>query len=261
VATDTQASETLHRHRAVWERKPGLRRVYQEEFFWRLLAHRKEGGRCVEVGGGPGFFKQALPEVISTDLVWCPWLDVVADAQRLPFGSESVTNVFGLDVLHHIAAPLEFLREVERVLVTGGRLILVEPWITPFSYLVYRYFHQEDCDLSALPWNGDNRQPREAKKAFEGNAAIPYLLFAGQNRAITFESLPRLKALVIEPFCLFAYLLSFGFKSPNLLPESMYPRIAKFERATLPLWKNVASLRVLLVLEKSPVDPKCAEGQ
>jgi SAM-dependent methyltransferase len=251
AAIDTQAHETLRRHRAVWDKKPGLRRVYKEEFFARLLASRKARGLCVEVGGGPGFFKELLPEVISTDLVWCPWLDVVADAQKLPFRSDRVTNVFGLDVLHHIAAPLAFLQEVERILAPGGRLILVEPWITPLSYLIYRFFHQEGCDLSVLPWKADDSQSVPSKKAFDGNAAIPYLLFAGQNRSMTFESLPRLSPVVIEPFCLFAYLLSFGFKSMNLLPESLYPSISKFERATLPLWRDFAALRVLLVLEKS----------
>jgi SAM-dependent methyltransferase len=258
VASDSQAHKTLLRHRGVWEQKPGLRRVYNEEFFARLLASRKAGGTCIEVGAGPGFFKQLLPEVISTDLVCTPWLDVVADAQKLPFRNDSVTNVFGLDVLHHIAAPLAFLQEVERLLALGGRLILVEPWITPFSYLVYRCFH--DCDLSVLPWKADDRQSVPSKKAFDGNAAIPYLLFAGQNRAMTFGSLPRLTPKVIEPFCLFAYLLSFGFKSLDLLPESLYPGISKFERATLPLWRNVAALRVLVVLEKSVAAANATNG-
>jgi hypothetical protein len=36
----------------------------------------------------------------------------------------------------------------------------------------------------------------------------------------------------------------------NLLPESLYPALSKFERATLPLWRSLAALRVLLVLEK-----------
>jgi hypothetical protein len=144
---------------------------------------------------------------------------------------------------------------VERVLVPGGRLILVEPWVTPFSYVVYRYFHQEDCDLSALPWISDDEHCVAAKKAFDGNTAIPYLLFAGQNRAMTFESLPRMNPVLIEPFCLFAYLLSCGFKSPNLLPEFLYPSIAKFERATVRLWRSVAALRVSIVLEKSVLMP------
>jgi hypothetical protein len=100
---DAQAQEYFSRHRRVWEQKPVLRRIYKEEFFARLLSFRKNDGVSVEVGAGPGFFKQTLPSVISTDIVWCPWLDAVADAQKLPFQSSTVANIFGVDMLHHLA--------------------------------------------------------------------------------------------------------------------------------------------------------------
>lgn len=251
MAIDTQAQEFFSRHRRVWERKRVLRRIYNEEFFARLLSFRKKDGTSVEVGAGPGFFKQALPGVLSTDIVWCPWLDAVADAQKLPFQTASVANIFGVDMLHHVAAPMTFLREAQRVLVSGGRLILVEPWVTPFSYFIYRFFHQEECDLSARPWELAEAQPPSDKKAFDGNQAIPYLLFGKRHRSQTFGSLPGLTPLAIEPFCLFSYLLSMGFKPMSLLPEFFYPAVSKIERATLPLWRRLAALRVFLALEKS----------
>jgi len=249
VPIDTQAREVFLRHRRVWQEKPVLRRIYNEEFFARLLSSRAPGGISIEVGGGPGFFKELLPTVISTDLIPSPALDAVVDAQILPFRSASVTNILGLDILHHIAAPMAFLQEAQRVLAVGGRLVLVEPWISSFSRFVYRYLHQEDCDLSARPWelNG-SRGP--GKKAFEGNQAVPYLLFGPRAIARTLETLRNLKLINLEPFCLFAYLLSFGFKSMNLMPEFLYPAVAGFERRTLPLWRRAAALRVLLVLEK-----------
>jgi SAM-dependent methyltransferase len=216
-----------------------------------LLSAKTSGGVSVEVGGGPGFFKQLLPSVISTDLVSCPWLDVVADAQALPFQTSSVTNVFGLDVLHHLAAPMKFLKEAERVLIPGGRLVLVEPWITPFSYLIYNYFHHEECDFSARPWEANDGEIPQTKKALDGNPALPYLMFRTRNRQKTLAELPGFSRVATEPFCLFAYLLSFGFKATNLLPESLYPAVSALERHTLPLWRHVAALRVLLVLEKS----------
>ena len=253
VTTETEAQEVLRRHQRVWQQKPVLRRIYNEEFFSRLLSAKTPGGVSVEVGGGPGFFKQLLPSVISTDLVSCPWLDVVADAQALPFQTSTVTNVLGLDVLHHLAAPMKFLKEAERVLIPGGRLVLVEPWITPFSRFLYRYFHQEDCDLSVRPWKLDEAREAPVKKAFEGNQAIPYLLFGSQNRQKTLAMIPHLACMVAEPFCLFAYLLSFGFKEMNLLPEALYPTVSMLERYSLPLWRRLAALRVLLVLEKTRV--------
>ena len=251
MAIDAQAQEYFSRHRRVWEQKPVLRRIYREEFFARFFSHRKDDGVSVEVGAGPGFFKLTLPSVISTDIVWSPWLDVVADAQQLPFQSSTVANIFGLDMLHHVASPMTFLLEAQRILVPGGRLILIEPWVTPFSYFIYRYFHQEDCDLSAQPWESGDSRVTPAKKAFDGNQAIPYLLFGPRLRSQTLGALPALTPLVIEPFCLFAYLLSFGFKPMNLLPEILYPAVSMLERYTLPLWRRLAALRVLLVLEKS----------
>jgi len=248
---DTQAQEYFSQHRRIWEQKPVLRRIYEEELFARLLSSKTPGGISIEIGGGPGFFKRLFPEVISTDLIPCPWLDVVADAQALPFQTSTVTNVLGLDVLHHLAAPMKFLREAQRILVPGGRLVLVEPWITPVSRIIYRHFHQEDCDLSAQPWKLEDPGTAQVKKAFDGNQAIPYLLFVAKNRERTLAALPSLECLQAEPFCLFAYLLSFGFKPMNLLPEILYPSVSRLERLSLPLWRRFAALRVLLVLEKS----------
>jgi SAM-dependent methyltransferase len=251
VANDLQAQEQLLRHRRIWEQKPILRRVYNDEFFARLLSFRKRGGLSIEVGAGPSFFKLSAPDIISTDLIWCPWLDAIADAQQLPFRSNSVANVFGLDMLHHLATPMTFLSEVSRLLAPGGRLVLVEPWITPFSYFVFRFLHQERCDLSETPWLPDEHGASSEKMAFDGNQAIPYLLFGPSHRSNTLKVFPELKLLALEPFCLFAYLLSGGFNHKNLLPESLYPALSKFERATSPLWRRFAALRILLVLEKA----------
>lgn len=252
MLTDTQAQAQLLRHRGVWEQKPVLRRVYQDEFFERMLVQRKPGGISVEVGAGPGFFAAFAKDVLATDLVACPWLDVVTDAQRLPFQDESLSNVFGLDMLHHLARPMEFLLEASRVLAPGGRLILIEPWITPFSYLIFKFFHQERCDLSETISTGSGQAFAAQKSAFDGNQAIPYLLFGRRSCFKTLGSLPRVKLAALEPFCLFAYLFSGGFNHVGLLPEFLYPTVSKLERATLPLWRRFASLRVLLVLEKTP---------
>ena len=250
VSIDTQASEQLLRHRRLWEQKPILRRVYNEEFFARLLSFRAPGGLSLEVGAGPGFLKEFAPDILSTDLIWCPWLDAIADAQQLPFRNGSVTNIFGLDMLHHLAAPLSFLREAARILMPGGRLILIEPWITPVSYFIYRFLHQERCDLTETPWQPNQTGSIPAKMAFDGNQAIPYLLFGPRRRPDTLNSLPEFKLLALHPFCFFAYLLSGGFKPMNLLPNFMYPAVSKAERLSTPLWRRAAALRVLVVLEK-----------
>jgi len=254
VPIDIQAHEVLIKHRRIWREKAVLRRIYDEEFFARLLSYSRPGRISIELGGGPGFFKELLPSVLCTDLILSPWLDAVVDAQRLPFRTSSIGNIFGLDMLHHLASPMMFLKEAQRVLISGGRLILVEPWISPFSHFVYRYLHQEECDLSARPWDANGNEVASGKRAFEGNQAIPYLLFGPERLVQTLATLSEMKAVAIEPFCLFAYLLSFGFKPMNLLPIFLYPLVSKLEQRTLPLWRSVAALRVVVVLEKMSQD-------
>lgn len=243
LSDDPQAKAQIQRHQRIWAEKPVLRRIYNEEFFARLLAHKTPGGVSIEIGGGPGFLRGLFPEVISTDLIRVPGLQAGVDAQRLPFRSACISNILGLDVLHHLASPVRFLKEAERVLRPGGRLILVEPWVTPLSFVVYRYLHQEDCDLSVRPLETDLAAPL-SKPAFDGNQAIPYLLFGEKYVARTMARLPSLRVTVVEKFSSFAYLMSFGFKRWNLLPEALYPAVAWLERASLPLWRPAAALEL-----------------
>src|SRR5712692_10914942 len=109
MVVDKEAQDMLAEHRSVWQRKPVLRRIYKEEFFARLVSACRPNGISVEVGGGPGFLKEMLARSLATDIVWCPWLDAVTDAQQLPFKSASVTNIVGIDILHHLVTPMAFL--------------------------------------------------------------------------------------------------------------------------------------------------------
>jgi len=150
--------ERLLEHRRLWQAKPVLARVYAP-WFEALLGAAPRGSRVLEVGAGPGFLVAAArasrPDLrwIASDLHAAPWNDVAADAGRLPLAAATVDAVAGLDVLHHLPDPAAFFREAARVLRPGGRVALVEPWITPFSWVVYRFFHQEECRLSVDPWS------------------------------------------------------------------------------------------------------------
>ena len=65
----------------------------------------------------------------------------VADCRRLPFGDESKDVLVVQGGLHHLPSlPQsleETLREMHRVLRKTGRLVIVEPWRTPFLRFVH----------------------------------------------------------------------------------------------------------------------------
>ncbi len=239
----------LNKHREVWRTKTILKRLYTEQFYQRLLTNRASGKRTLEIGSGPGFFEGIDPSVWRTDLLPSPWVHAAVDAHHLPVRSGCLDNVLGLDVLHHFERPISVLAEVTRVLRSGGRLILIEPWITPFSRFVYTYLHQEGCDMNLTPWLDSGTGFSVDKQAFDGNATIPYLLLTkGQERLQ--QAVPDLKLIHLERFSLFTYLLSLGFKKGNLLPEALYSPVYQFEKATQPLWQNIAALRALLIWER-----------
>jgi SAM-dependent methyltransferase len=226
------STERLNEHRRLWAAKPVLARVYQP-WFAALLAQAAHGALVLEIGAGPGFLaeaaRRARPDLhwIASDLHPVAWNDLAADAAALPIRTAAVEAIVGLDVLHHLPDPERFFSEAARVLSPGGRLALVEPWITPLSWLVYRFFHQEDCRACADAWHPF---PTESKDSFEGNAMVPWQLAretaAGRWRALGLDT-PRVRLVNA-----FAYLLTLGFRPRSLLPVAAAAAALAVDRRT-----------------------------
>lgn len=237
--------EFVSRHRKIWTARPELRSVYQD-WFNQLLRYVDGLHPIVEIGSGPGFFKEYFPRLISTDVVPGVYIDVLSDACSLPFRSGTVGAFVMVDVLHHLARPLEFVAEAARTLRPGGRLAMIEPWITGPSYLLYRYFHHEDCSLKV-----NLRRPFNdlGKTAFDGNAAIPYKLLK-QSKA----GLPPLRLIQADPFLGLPYLATLGFRSARPVPQTLIRIAEACERLLSPVTK-LGATRIKLVWEKAIQGP------
>ena len=214
--------DRLLEHRRVWTRKPVLEPVYRA-WFDGVLRELPAGARVLEVGSGPGFFAdhagRARPDLrwISSDLLATPWNSLAADALKLPVRAQSLDAVVGLDFIHHLAWPADFFREAVRVLRPSGRLVAVEPWITPLSYPVYRFLHHERCRMGLDPWTPFPDGP--TKDAFDGDSALVYALVRrtppGRWRDLGLSP--------PEPWLLngFAYLATGGFKPGPSAPAAI----------------------------------------
>ena len=240
-----KAAERQLSHREIWASKPVLREVYAH--LYRRMAAACTPGLTIEVGGGSGNFKQFAPDVVSLDIVHETWLDLVADAQALPLRTASVQNIVMLDVLHHIEYPIRFLREAARVLTPGGRVIFVEPGITPVSNLVFRAFHEEPVDTSVNPLA--DGLPDPAKDPYVGNQAVPTLLTREYGERLR-QLVPSLDVKTTKWLSLFAYPLSGGFKRWSLISVGAARQLLRVEDRIERVLGPLCGFRLMAVLER-----------
>lgn len=234
-------------YRAIWASKPVLRAIYRD--WYARMTDLCRPGCTLEIGGGSGNLKAFAPNVLSTDVLPAAWLDTVCDAQRLPFADESFNNIVMLDVLHHLERPVRFFDDASRVLKPGGRIVMLEPGITPVSHLFYRAFHHEPVDMAADVFaDGEidsNRDP------YASNQAIPTLMFSRARDRRKFDR--RFEFLTIfrtERLALMVYPLSGGFKSWSFVPEILVAPLIGLERVLTPLLGRFMAFRLMVVLEK-----------
>ena len=232
--------------RALWESKPVLRAVYQD--YYQRIGAWARGAPTVELGAGGADLKAALPQLIASDIVPSPWLDLTLDAQALPFADGTVANLVGVDVLHHVEYPSQFLAEAERVLKPSGRVVLVEPAITPLSWLFFKFGHPEPVALRVDPLRSG--QPWPGRDPMESNQAVPTLL-ARRHRGRLERQFPGLRIRHHERLSLVAYPLSGGLRPWCLLPQRLVATLLRAERWVTPALGPIMAFRILLVIERA----------
>jgi SAM-dependent methyltransferase len=236
----------LEDYKKQWNKKPVLRAIYSD--FYKKIENVALAGDTLEIGGGIGNLHIHAGRLIKTDIQHSVGVDVVADAQQLPFDNEVFSNIVLFDVLHHLQCPLLFFAEAQRVLKPGGRVIMVEPGITPVSKLLYKMGHEEPVEMG---WNmNDSCKVDVDKDPYDSNQAIPTILFK-RDPQLFLTMVKGFKINSSDWLSLFAYPLSGGFKSWSLLPYKWVYPMLKIEEKLLPILGRLMAFRLMVVLEKN----------
>ena len=228
-----------------WNEKPTLRAIYDD--LYQKIENVALTGDTLEIGGGIGNLQIGGGRVIKSDIQHSVGVDVVADAQNLPFENKVFSNIVLFDVLHHLQCPLLFFAEAQRVLKPGGRVIMMEPGITPISKLLYKMGHEEPVEMG---WDMNDPCKVDADKdPYDSNQAIPTILFK-RDPQLFLTAVKGFKIHSSDWLSLFAYPLSGGFKSWSLLPYKWVYTMLKIEEKILPFLGSLMAFRLMVVLEK-----------
>ena len=233
-------------HDRIWSQKPTLRMLYAD--YHSRLMNACPGGRVLDIGGGTAHVKKTFSDIFSVDILPFPGIDAVCDAHCLPFPDAQFAGIIMIDLLHHLAQPIAFLKEAARVLRPGGVLAMIEPGMSPVAYPLYRYLHQEPVDMRSDPFAS---LPADAgRDPFDANQAIPTLLFSADNRQRLHEFVPELTVRHVEWLSLFAFPLSGGFKSWCLVPARLAAALVRFEDMLPMAVRQFCGFRLFATLEK-----------
>lgn len=241
MQTNLDKPESLTYLKNKINKKQFLKLLYKD-FYKELRPKKIPKGKIIEIGSGPGFIKDIIPNAITTDVVKGQDIDKVFSATKIPYKNNTVSCFVMLNVFHHIKNPQKALKEMLRCLKPGGKIVMLEPYITPLSYLVYKYIHYEAFDANSK-WKimGSGRMTG-------ANTALPWIVF-NRDREIFKKNFPNLEISRVKIHTPFSYILSGGVSKYQLVPSSAFSLIRKIEKKIAPI-NNFIGMFATIELKK-----------
>ena len=240
---DLDDPSTTRLRRQIIDSKPFLRRLYAQ-WYAQLARHLPDDPRpALELGSGAGFCAEILPNLLTSDVIAIPGLDLLADGQCLPLADSSLRAVVMVNVLHHLERPELLLSECGRCVAPGGVVAMIEPWVTTWSRMVYRHLHHEPFDPAARHWGATGSGPLS-----RANGALPWILFH-RDRDLFAQRFPSWQIDRISPMTPLAYLVSGGVSLRSLVPGWSFPLWRALEGLLVPL-RHLVAMFALVVLRR-----------
>lgn len=221
---DIDDAQTTELRKQIIFKKPFLRKIYEQWYSQIKDSLPLKGGPVLELGTGAGFLKNYIPDLVTSDIMPIKGIDLASNALHLPFAANSLRAIVMINVLHHIHDVDIFFQEGNRCIKNKGVMIMIEPWVSAWSKVVYSNFHHEPFEPEAQSWKLPLGGPLSG-----GNDALPWIIFNRDFKKFKHEhSYWIIKS--VTPGRPLNYLLSGGVSLRNLVPGWMYTPLACIEK-------------------------------
>jgi SAM-dependent methyltransferase len=232
---------TTASRRRIIEEKRLLQDIYRD-WYAAIASSIPPGPEPVlELGSGAGFMGTYIDRLIASDILHVPDLDLVLDACHIPLLDRSLKAIAMTNVLHHVPDVAAFFRDAARVVRPGGALVMIEPWVTPWSRVIYGVFHHEPFHPGATDWKISGTGPLSA-----ANGALPWILFE-RDRLRFEQEFPAWRVQSIDPGMPLRYLLSGGFTSRGIMPSWTSSTWRRLEKGLGPLTRKFGMFARIVV--------------
>jgi SAM-dependent methyltransferase len=171
----------------------------------RTLDLLPSDARVLDVGAGG---RRITPTIVAFDAFPTAGVDIVGDIHNMPIPSESFDCVFGTGTLEHVADPWQSVREIHRVLKSGGIVHIDVPFMQGYDADPTDYWRFTLDGLKLLCKEFDEM---EAGVHIGPSSAVVWVLREWADSCFTNRYLSNLflalVAVMVSPFKYLDYLL------------------------------------------------------
>lgn len=111
-------------------------------------------GRTLDLGAGRAKYKDIITQVskeyIASDKFSDDNIDVVCDIENTLFKDDYFDTIVCTEVLEHLPNPRGAVKEMQRILKSGGTAIIAVPFMTPFHEDPKDYFRYTTSGLETI---------------------------------------------------------------------------------------------------------------
>ena len=129
-------------------------------------------------------------------------------------------------------------------------MIMIEPWVTPWSRLIYSRLHHEPFRPEAVQWSFPRKGPLS-----EANSALPWIIFE-RDRDQFQEEFPEWQIHTIKPIMPFRYLVSGGVSMRAFMPGWSFALWRTIENLLQPWMQNLAMFVLIVLIKDYKSDSK-----